>query len=354
MKRQLLLAAFAAQPWAMDLAHLNTFAAVLRRWSAGEAAAPGVMAEVQAAQAARAARTKSNTSLGGGIAVLSLYGVMSQRANLVDEASGGGGTSTQVFSAALREAVNDETIGGIIIDLDSPGGSVFGAGELAAEVLAARAQKPIYGFVNSLCASAAYWVGAQCTQLFITPGGQAGSIGVYMQHIDESKAMDMAGYTAEFISSGKYKVEGNSLGPLDDEARAFLKSQTDAYYSAFTSAVAKGRGAAIGAVRDGMGQGRCLLASDALAANMVDGICTFDDVVAKLVKAIKLGGSGARAEIDSTDLVAISDESTTTPDAPVISAPIPVPAIPAPPAAELTAHLARAAARRRALDIAAA
>jgi capsid assembly protease len=348
MKRSLLLAALASQPWAMDPIHLSTMAAVLRRWSAGEPATPEAMAEVRAAQAARAARAKSAATLVGGIAVLTLYGIMSQRANMVDDISGAGGTSTQAFTAALREALADDTVGGIIIDIDSPGGSVFGAGELASELLAARAQKPIYGYVNSLCASAAYWTGAQCSQLFITPGGQAGSIGVYMQHIDESKAMEMDGYAAEFIASGKYKVEGNSLGPLDDEARAFLKSQTDAYYAAFTSAVAKGRGAPIGSVRDGMGQGRCLMASDALAAGMVDGICTFDDVVAKMVKAMKSGG-GARAALDAVDIAAESD--------PVVSAGLDVDPVHSTAASlaatpEPVSHIVRAAARRRALEIA--
>jgi signal peptide peptidase SppA len=337
MKKSLLLAALASQPWAMDPIHLSTMAAVLRRWSAGEPASPEVMAEVRAAQAARAARAKSAATVGSGIAVLPLYGVMSQRANMVDDISGAGGTSTQAFTASLREALADDAVGGIIIDIDSPGGSVFGTGELASEILAARAQKPIYGFVNSLCASAAYWTGAQCGQLFITPGGQAGSIGVYMQHVDESKAMEMEGYAAEFISSGKFKTEGNSLGPLDDVARAFLQSQTDAYYAAFTSAVAKGRGTPIGTVRDGMGQGRCLLAADALAAGMVDGICSFDDVVSKMSKAIKAGG--ARAAVDAVDMIAEAD-----------------PEIVAEVIVEPTAsnHAARIATRRRAMEIASA
>jgi signal peptide peptidase SppA len=346
MKKSLLLAAFANTPWAMDPTHLATFAGVLRRWSVGESASPEVMANIEAAQAARATRAKLNANVGGGIAVLSLSGVMSQRASMADDISGGGGTSTEAFTQALRAAVADDTVGGIIVQIDSPGGSVFGCGELATEMFNARAAKPIYGYVSSLCASAAYWTGSQCTQLFITPGGQAGSIGVFMQHVDESKAMEMDGYASEFISSGKYKVEGNSMGPLGDEARAFLKSQTDAYYASFTSAVAKGRGAPIGSVRDGMGQGRCLLAPDALAAGMVDGICTFDDVVAKMTKAIKSGG-GARAAVE---LIAVTAESVPAPVAAVVAD-----TASASPREQTQAnHLARTAARLRDMEIASA
>jgi len=118
-----------------------------------------------------------------------------------------------------------------------------------------------------------------------------------MQHVDESAALEMEGYKVSFIQAGEYKTEGNSLGPLPDDARAFLQSQVDAYYSAFTGAISKGRGVPISQVRDGMGKGRCLMASDALAAGMLDGICSFDDVVSRMQKAIKSGNSGARADL---------------------------------------------------------
>lgn len=341
MRGSLILSALASQPWAMDQNYLATMAGVLRRWSAGQPATPEVMAEVEAAQAARAARAKAVANVGGGIAVLPLYGIMSQRASMVSELSGGGGTSTEAFTQALRAALADDSIGGIIIDIDSPGGSVFGTAELAAEVFAARGSKPIYGFVNSLCASAAYWTGSQCEQLFMTPGGQAGSIGVYMQHVDESAALDAEGYKVSFISAGKYKVEGNSLGPLDDEALGFLQSQVNAYYSSFTSAVAKGRAAPVASVREGMGQGRCLLATDALAAGMVDGICTMDDVISKMQKAIK-SAAGARAD---TAALPIDAESP----APVEPVGEQAPVAASEPQVN---HVARAAARRRALEIA--
>jgi signal peptide peptidase SppA len=262
---------------------------------------------------------------------------------MVDDMSGAGGTSTQSFTQALRAALADDSVGGIIIDIDSPGGSVFGCGELATEIFNARGQKPVYGYVNSLCASGAYWTGSQCAQLFSTPGGQAGSIGVYMQHVDESAALEAEGYKVSFIQAGKYKTEGNSLGPLDEVAIGFLQSTVDDYYAAFTGAVSKGRGVPIGAVRDGMGQGRCLMAADALAANMIDGICTFDDVVAKMTRAIKSGNAGARAAVEVVDVIA---ESVPAPAA--VATLDPVDTI----EQSKASHAARIAARNRALEIA--
>lgn len=293
MKRQLILGALASQVWALEPKYLETMSSVLHRWSAGVDASADVMADVEAAQAARSTRRAAVANLGGGIAVLGLYGLISQRASMVDGMSGSGGTSVEKFTQGFREAMADDTVGGIIIDIDSPGGSVSGIQDLYDEIMSARGVKPVYGLVNSLCASAAYWIGSACSALYAVQGSQVGSIGVYTQHVDASEAMKMDGLNATYISAGKFKVEGNALGPMSAEGLAFTQSQIDAYYSMFTGSVAKGRGAPIGQVRDGMGQGRCLMAADGLAAGMIDAIDTFDGVVKRMGKAMKSGPSAA-------------------------------------------------------------
>lgn len=353
MKKQLILSAFASQVWALEPKYLETMSAVLQRWAAGVPATPEVMADVEAAQAARAARKQAAANVGGGIAVLSLYGLITQRAAMVDEISGSGGTSTQKFSQSFREAMGDDTIGGIIIDIDSPGGSVFGVQDLYDEIMAARGIKPVYGFVNSLCASAAFWIGSACTQLYATKGSQAGSLGVYTCHENFAEAMKMAGISVEFISAGKYKVEGASNGPLTDEGRAFTQSQINAYYSAFASSVAKGRGTPIGQARDGMGEGRCLLAEDALAAGMIDGIDTFDGVVKRMSKAMKATGPNASVDVPGVMAEgAILDPNDPATVARIAAASIiPVEVTSADPAAAEAAR--RLAARCRELEIAA-
>ena len=303
MRRQLILAALASQYWAMEPKYLATMSNVLQRWSLGAPATPEVMEDVQAAQSARATRQKAAANVGGGIAVLTMYGVISQRASMADDISGSGGTSTQKFTQAFRDAMTDDTIGGIIIDIDSPGGSVFGVQDLYSEIMAARGVKPVFGIANSLCASAAFWLGSACQSLFVAPGGQVGSVGVYMQHVDATGAMAQDGLVSTFISAGKYKVEGNSYEKLSDEALAFMQSQVDAYYSAFTTAIAKSRGVSISAVRDGMGQGRCLLDSDAVAAGMCDAVDNFDGVVKRMGKAMR-SSRGTSASLESESPVA--------------------------------------------------
>ena len=289
MKTNLLIAEFLSTPWALMPERLNAVAGVLARWSQGVPAEAEVFARIDVERAAREARRQAlGASGGGGIAVLPLYGLVTQRGNMVDDVSGPGSASTQQFSAALRDALNDDTVSQILIDIDSPGGSVYGVSELADEILAARKQKPVVAIANSLAASAAYWIGCSAAELYVTPGGEVGSIGVWQAHFDYSQAMAAEGVTPTLISAGKYKVEGNPYAPLDSDAQGFMQSRVDDYYATFTKAVARGRGAPLSQVRDGMGQGRVLGADAALAANMVDGIATFDDVVKKMRSQAKL------------------------------------------------------------------
>ena len=188
----------------------------------------------------------------------------------------------------VRQALADESVSQILIDVDSPGGSVYGVAELAEDILSACSQKPVIAIANSLAASAAYWIGCSAAELYVTPGGEVGSIGVWQAHFDYSQAMAAEGVTPTLISAGKYKVEGNPYAPLDSDAQGFMQSRVDDYYATFTKAVARGRGAPLSQVRDGMGQGRVLGADAALAANMVDGIATFDDVVKTMRSQAKL------------------------------------------------------------------
>jgi len=288
MNRSILLADALNTHWAVIPERLATYSSVLHRWASGQAATHDVLASIEADKTARAARSQSTQlASSGGIAVLKLYGVITQRGNMLDDLSGAGATSTQKFSNALREALADDSIGQILIDIDSPGGNVYGVGELAAEIFAARGQKPIVAIANSLAASAAYWIGAQASEFYVTPGGEVGSIGVYMMHQDCSAYMEAEGIKTTFIQAGAHKTEGNGYAPLGAEAQEFLQSRTNDYYTAFIKAVAKGRGVNLDAVRNDMGQGRCFGADAALAAKMVDGIATFDDVLRKMQKQAK-------------------------------------------------------------------
>lgn len=288
MNKQLLLSEFLTTPWALMPERLQAMSGILTRWSAGEPTRDETMFQVNTDRVLRDSRKQmAAASTGSGIAVLPLYGVVTQRGNMVDDISGPGSSSTQQFTSVLRQMLADDTVGQILIDIDSPGGSVYGVSELASEIIKARAQKPVIAVANSLAASAAYWIGCSASEFYVTPGGEVGSIGVWQAHFDYSKALEEDGVKPTLISSGKFKVEGNPYVPLDEQAQAFMQSRVDDYYNAFVEAVALGRGVSINDVKTGMGEGRVLGAEAALAQNMVDGIATFDDVLAKMQANIR-------------------------------------------------------------------
>jgi signal peptide peptidase SppA len=218
----------------------------------------------------------------GAIAVIPIYGVISQRLSMMDAISGGGAASTDKISQQLKQALSDPNVGSILLDIDSPGGSIFGVAELADEIYNARGEKRITAMANSFAASAAYWIATAADEFIVTPSGQVGSIGVFMTHIDESKSLEQEGKKITMISAGKYKTEGSPSEPLTDEARAAMQDKVDTYYSMFVKAVAKNRGVSVSDVRNGFGEGRMLAAAEALKLGMVDRVGTFDQTLQRL------------------------------------------------------------------------
>lgn len=291
------VAAAVGQPWAMEPVKLSRVAAVVRARARGEAA-PGLTTEEHAVVAARDARSARTPVTAGGtsVAVIPVYGILAHRAGLMQDFSGG--ASYETFQAQLREAVRDPDVGAIVLDIDSPGGTVAGCIEAGEAIYQARSAKPIVAVANTQAASAAYWLATQAQELYVTPSGTVGSVGVYMLHEDDSGLLEQAGVTMTFVHAGDYKVEGNSYEPLGAEARAEWQAWVDACRDQFVAAVARGRGVDAAHVLAHFGQGRLLRAESALAVGMVDGIATLDDVVAKLGASSAPSGRRPRADTE--------------------------------------------------------
>ena len=167
MKRNLLIAEVRRTPWALEPTYGATMMGVLAGWQRGEQASEETLSGLRAGREVTRARQQATArAAGGAIAVLPLHGIISQRAGMMQDYSGG--VSTQQFSAALAEAISDDTVSQVLISISSPGGSVFGVQELASEIMQARVSKPIIGFADSTAASAAYWLGAACLSLAST------------------------------------------------------------------------------------------------------------------------------------------------------------------------------------------
>ena len=193
------------------------------------------------------------------------------------------GTSTERFAQRFREALANPEVGSILIDVQSPGGTVDGVQELADEIRAARGDKPIIAIANAYAASAAYWIASAADEMVVTPSGEVESIGVFAAHQEFSKMDEMLGCKTTLIAAGKFKVEGNPFEPLSEEARDAIQARVDDYYSMLVSDVAKARGVKVSDVRGGFGQGRMVGARDAVAQGMADRIDTFDNTLTRLL-----------------------------------------------------------------------
>ena len=274
-----IISAIFDEPWAiLPSVHRHMVEIVTERLRSGRLTSEEIEARLEGVQAAPPGSTMQ--ARGGAIAVLPLYGVISQRAGMMQEMSGG--TSCEAFTAQIRQLAADPGIVAIVIDVDSPGGSVFGLLEAAQAIFDARSAKPIVAVSNSLNASAAYWLTSQAHEIVASPSSETGSIGVYSAHRDDSKANEMAGTRYTLISAGKFKVEGNPYEPLSEEAMTEMQRRADRVYGDFVAAVARGRGVSEDAVRSGYGQGRVVGAKQAVALGLADRVDTLEGTIARL------------------------------------------------------------------------
>jgi signal peptide peptidase SppA len=274
-----LIATALDEPWAITPTMMAIIAEVLCRHVAGEDPDDEAIHHAQLLALARQERQVAAPE-GSGVAVLPMHGVITPRMNLMSDVSGG--TTFESLTNDLVTAADNPRVKAIVLDIDSPGGSVAGATEFASVVRKVRTQKPVVAQASHGMNSAAYWTGSNATEIVASPSASVGGIGVFAAHDDLSKAYEKRGLKRNFVSAGKYKLEGNDTAALDDEARSAMQAKVDHHYGVFVHDVALGRGIDAAKVRAGFGEGRSLTAPEALAAGMVDRIATLSETVARL------------------------------------------------------------------------
>jgi len=221
-----------------------------------------------------------------GVAVIGVEGVLAKRMNLFSQISGG--ASTELIGRDLRAALADSRVHAILLNVDSPGGAVDGTQTLADAVYNARGVKPVVAFADGMMASAAYWIGSAAQEIYISGDTvMSGSIGVAMQHVDYSRYEEKVGIKTTDIYAGKYKRIASSSAPLSEEGRATLQTMVDQLYTVFVDNVARNRGTDTETVLKDMADGRLFVGRAAIDAGLVDGVSTFDALIADLVTGSK-------------------------------------------------------------------
>ena len=155
-----------------------------------------------------------------------------------------GATDSEEIGAAIHEARMRPDVKAVMLDIDSPGGTVLGTPELAAAVATLNESKPVYAFSSGLMCSAAYWIASQARAVYATPSAQVGSIGVVQAVVDNSTALENRGLKVEVFSVGKYKAMGAPGTSLTDDQRELIRSNLSEVARDFHAAVLS-RGRAI-------------------------------------------------------------------------------------------------------------
>jgi len=181
------------------------------------------------------------------------------------------GTTFQQIRAAVSRAMDDSRVAGIILDVDSPGGTVNGTEETAEAVFGIRGGgKPVAAFTSGMMASAAYWIGSAAERVFVSKTAEAGSIGVLMIHREYAELEKRIGIKTTYLKAGKWKAIGNPSEPLSEDARAIFQAQLDQIYSMFVGSVALYRDIEDERVRADMADGRIFIGDRAVAVGLAD------------------------------------------------------------------------------------
>ena len=251
------------------------------------------IARMQSADSIQAAETamKAAGGMGGGsqttggaVAVVRARGFVVQHGSPYDDFFGL--LSVDSLANSMRSLASDPNVSTVILDWDSPGGYSSGVEELSDAIYAMRGTKRVVSVVNTLMASAGYWIGSAASEIVAMPSSYTGSIGTYIAHVDMSAVYAAAGIKVTLITAGKYKAEWDDSQPLSDEAKAFTQKAVDDNYAKFVGNVARNRGVKISEVLANYGQGRVFSADDAVKSGMADRIGTLDETVSREVAAL--------------------------------------------------------------------
>ncbi|HHC3380680.1 TPA: S49 family peptidase, partial [Klebsiella pneumoniae] len=171
-----------------------------------------------------------------GIAVLPVTGTLVHRLGGMRPFSGMTGYDSIV--ACLQQAMEDVSVRGVLLDIDSPGGQAAGAFDCADMIYRLRAQKPVWALCNDMACSAAMLLAAACSHRLVTQTAKIGSIGVMMAHASYAGQLAQDGVDITLIYAGSHKVDGNQFEALPAEVRQDMQQRIDAVRRMFAEKVA--------------------------------------------------------------------------------------------------------------------
>lgn len=299
---------FVGRPVAIDPARARAVVAALGGRMAGSSLAGagsarddtrsgGVLRASALTDAARGAERSAGLRVPvvGGVAIIEVTGTLVHRSAWAGEAWGL--TSYQGIAAQLRAAAEDPEVRGIALEIDSAGGEVAGLFDLADQLRAVAARKPVRAFVAESALSAAYALASQAGRVVMARTGEAGSIGVIWIHADYSGALAGEGVEVTLVQAGAHKADGNPFEPLPAEVRERVRSELEQVRSLFARTVGAGRGGRLSEAAALATEAQVFRGSAAVTAGLVDEVrelrAAFADFVAEVGRRPRAAAAGA-------------------------------------------------------------
>ncbi len=174
------------------------------------------------------------------IAVIKLDGVISSES--AKTVFGEEENSSLAALSALNSAEDDKNVKGVILRINSPGGTVGMSQRLYSAVINLRKKKPVIAVMDDIATSGGYYVASAADRIVALPGTMTGSIGVIMSTIDAHELLsDKLGIRDNVIKSGEFKDIGSSTRPMTDAEHELLQDMVNDSFDQFREAIIKGR-----------------------------------------------------------------------------------------------------------------
>lgn len=215
-----------------------------------------------------------STGIGAKIGVVEINGVISHSMDTMED---------------IVKFKEDDAIKGVIVRINSPGGSVGPTQEIYREVRLLREKKKVFVSMGSVCASGGYYIASAGDKIYANPSTITGSIGVIMEQAVIEDLLKKIGVQTNTLKAGEFKDIGSPLRPMKPEERAYLENMLSTIHEQFIKDVASGRGMPFEAVKK-VSDGKIFAGTQALQIKLVDAIGDFYDCRDDLKKTLGIKG----------------------------------------------------------------
>ncbi|MDV6226297.1 S49 family peptidase [Nitratireductor aquimarinus] len=214
----------------------------------------------------------------GRIAVIEIEGSLINKGKWIGKSSGQ--TTYEGIITQVNAVIDDSSVEGVILEIDSFGGEVTGAFDCAERLYELSQAKPTIAILTDHALSAGYLLAATARQIVIPQNGQAGSIGVISMHVDASKWLADQGLSVTILKAGARKADFNAYQPLPPEVLEEALTDMEAMRRDFAATVARFRAGRLSFDAAMATEAKCFRGEAAVEAGLADAVARPSQVLA--------------------------------------------------------------------------